>query len=84
MKEMLNLRDFLADDATVGDWNGQEELAAQQVNRITQDLYDAAPDNIEPEELAGVLHQIWDYWGSEDDLLTITNQKIQNYVSKYF
>ena len=84
MKDMLNLRDFMADDTTVGDWEGQEDLAAQQVNRIYQALYDAAPDDIEPEELAGVLKHVWDQWGSEEDLLTITDRQIQEYVSKYF
>ena len=84
MKDMLNLRDYLANDTTVGEWDGKEELAADQVNRIYQALYDAAPSDIEPEELAGVLSHVWDHWGSEEGLLTLTDEQIQEYVSKYF
>ena len=84
MKDMLNLRDFMADETSVGEWSGQEKLAAEQVNRIYQALYDAAPDDIEHEFLAGILSHVWDQWGSEEGLLTITDSQIQEYVSKYF
>jgi hypothetical protein len=64
---MLNLQTFLADDTTVGNWGGQEDLAAEQVNRIIQALYDAASDDIEEEELADVLGRVWDQWGGEEE-----------------
>lgn len=83
-KEMFNLNSVLADSGSVGDWDGQEELAAEQVNRIYQALYDAAPDNIEPDELARIMQYVWDDWGSNEDLLEITDEQIEKYVSGKF
>ena len=43
MKNMVNLRDYLATEHSVGDWQGQEKLVADNVNRLYQAVYGAAP-----------------------------------------
>jgi hypothetical protein len=82
MKSMYNLNNVLATAESVGEWDGQEELAAENVNKIYQAIYAAAPEDIDDTTLYEIMHSVWDDWGSEEELLTITDEQIQEYVQR--
>ena len=79
-KEMFNMNAVRATNDSVGEWDGQEDLAAQQINRIYDALYAAAPDEYNDDQLSELMHSAWDVWGSEEKLLTITDDQIESYV----
>ena len=62
---------------SVGDWGGQEELAARNFDRIIDAINTADPD------LCNVLCKYaWNDWGSDKQLLTITDREIAEYVTQ--
>jgi len=81
-KEMFNMKSVRATNENVGEWDGQEELAADNFNRIQDALYDAAPDEYDDDKLSNLMKSAWDDWGSEETLLTVTDEQISEYVAK--
>ena len=79
-KEMFNMASVKATSDNVGVWDGQEELAAENINRIQDALYEAAPDDYNDDDLHQIMKRVWDDWGSEEALLTITDEQIKYYV----
>ena len=71
-----------ATSRSVGEWEGNEQLAADNVNRIYDAIYDAIDENYDPDNLAQIIHNVWDDWGSEEALLTISDNDIAEYVEK--
>lgn len=82
-KEMFNMNAVRATTDNVGEWDGQEQLAADNCNRIQDAMYDAAPDEYNDDQLHGLMKVIWDCWGSEEDLLTITDDQISKFVRRF-
>lgn len=68
---------------SVGEWDGQEKLAANNFNRIQNALYSAAPDHYDDDQLYELMKHAWDVWGSDENLLTITDEQINEYVERY-
>lgn len=66
----------------VGEWDGQEETAAENFNQIQDALYDAAPDHYNDDQLYELMSTAWDIWGSDEKLLTITDEQIKEYVNR--
>lgn len=80
MKEFVNISDYYADEYSVGEWEGKEKLAASNTNRIYDAVYDAVKYDIDDDDLHDILHRIWDDWGSEESLLSVTDEQINQYV----
>lgn len=72
---------------TVGEWGGQEELACKQINKIRAGIAEAitaiAGEN-EPNQdlMAEAFSRSWNDWGSEEALLTLTDEQIAAYVAR--
>jgi hypothetical protein len=79
MKTPTNIK---ATAGSVGEWDGQEELAADNVNRIYDAIYAAVNDDYDTDKLAQIIHNVWDDYGSDEHLLTITDNEIAGYVSR--
>ena len=82
-KEMFNMNAVQATTDSVGEWDGQEQLAADNCNRIQDAMYDAAPDEYGDDQLHELMKVIWDHWGSRGDLLTVTDEQISEFVKRY-
>jgi hypothetical protein len=83
-KELFNLKSVLATSETVGNWGGQEGLAAEQFNKIIEAIYEVAPDNTYDSKLYEIIKYAWDDWGSKDELLAITEEEIKKYAESWF
>lgn len=81
-KLLVNLDGFLADSHSVGDWNGAEKLAAENINRIYRAVYAAAPEDMDADLLSDILHRVWDDWGSRPGLLDVTDEEIFKYAER--
>ncbi|GAA6204371.1 MULTISPECIES: hypothetical protein [Thalassotalea] len=79
MKEFVVIHDFLVSEAVVGDWDGQEELVAENLNEIYHTLYDYAEEDIEPEVLNQLLALVWENWIGQDALAEIESSDISDW-----
>lgn len=82
-KEMFNMDAVRATTENVGEWDGHEQLAADNCNMIQDAMYDAAPDEYNDDQLHELVKVIWDYWGNREDLLTITDEQVSEFVERY-
>ena len=79
MKEFVVIHDYLVSEAVVGDWEGQEELVAENLNEIYHTLYDYAEEDIEPEVLSELLALVWENWIGQDALAEIESSDISDW-----
>ena len=70
----------LASNETVGDWEGQEELAAEQFNRIIFAIYYIAPNDTDDITMDDLKKDAWNFWGDNAELIELTNEQIAEYV----
>lgn len=71
---------YAATPESVGDWDGEEELAATQVNRIYQAIDRNLPRSVDPRVARNIFNRVWDDWGYDLRLLDITEDDIQQYA----
>ena len=72
MKTMVSLCGYLVTRRSVGDWKGQEKLAAFNLNRIYQAVYDAAPKDIDERTLRKTLLDVRNDWLAGDSSLLLS------------
>lgn len=65
---------------SVGDWDGAEELAATQVNRIYRAIENSLPPSVDPQLAHNIFRRVWDDWGYDMRLLDITDTEIRRYI----
>lgn len=79
---MTTFNQVKATSGSVGEWGGEEQTAADNVNRIYRAIFDAVGDDYDDDRLSQIIHDVWDDWGSDESLLTITDNEIAGYVEK--
>lgn len=84
----MDLNKYLVDASSVGDWGGQEQLAAHNLNRI----YHALDLRICPILIVGderqwnpglygeIMSHVWRDWMHKDMLLNLTDERLKEYV----
>lgn len=73
------------DSDSIGDWDGQEDLAAENLDRIYDFLQNKINElDIDCDYADNLRHRVFDLWGSEPDLLTITDDQIIVFVEGLF
>jgi hypothetical protein len=71
---------YAATPQNVGDWEGCEDLAASQVNRIYMALEQSIPGSIDPQIAANIFTRVWKDWGYDMRLLDLDDGDIYNYT----
>ncbi len=79
MKEFVVIHDFLVSHEIVGDWEGEEEAVAENVNEFYHTIYQLAEDDINPDELTFLLNLVWDHWIGQDHLADIEHDEIYDW-----
>ena len=84
----MDLNKYLVDASNVGDWGGDEQLAADNLNRIykaldlriTPLLIVGKEQQWDPELYDEIMSHVRDAWMNKDRLLKLTEEQIKNYV----
>lgn len=90
IKEVINYKETYGPESeyatpeTVGDWEGDEETAASQFNKIIDAIYEAASDDTNDSKFFTICKAAWDDWGSEEKLFTLTDEEIKAYAEGWF
>jgi hypothetical protein len=79
MKEFVIIHDFLVSEAVVGDWDGQEEQVAENINEIYHTLYHLAEEDIAPDVLNQLLALVWDTWIGQEVLVDLEADDIYDW-----
>jgi len=69
---------FSHDD--IGDWEGEEELATQQLNWIMLTLETTFQDMISAQSITSLKSRVWRDWSKDTRILSINAQDVMNYV----
>lgn len=85
---MMSLSKYLCNAKSVGDWNGQEQRAAENINRIYRALDEhlfhilvmGDEQHYHPDIYNAVMSRVWDDWRGKPALLTLTNDAIEEYI----
>ncbi|WAJ69291.1 hypothetical protein [Catenovulum adriaticum] len=59
MKELISVHHYLVGADDLADWHENNELAADNYNQVIHTVYQMADDDIETEQLEGLLEQVW-------------------------
>ncbi|WP_394173215.1 hypothetical protein [Thalassotalea litorea] len=76
MKELVVIHDFLVSEEVVGDWDGEEEVAAEKLNLIYHTIYQMAEEDIDPQQLTFLLELVWDTWIGQEHLAEVEEDEI--------
>ncbi|WP_448564264.1 hypothetical protein [Thalassotalea ganghwensis] len=79
MKELVVIYDYLVSEEVVGDWDGDEEAACENINEIYHTLYDYAEDDIAPDELIQLLELVWEHWIGQESLPELESADISDW-----
>jgi len=63
----------------IGEWDGEEEYAAKQLNNMLATMDMILPEHVSISLCAAMRAKIWDDWGSKTKILNITQNEIMSY-----
>lgn len=81
MYDVIDIHEFLFEANEVGEWEGEEELAADNINRIYHKVYEMVDPTIDPELFRAMLEAIWPYWQFQPGLLELDEELIAHFVT---
>lgn len=85
---MMTLSKYLCNATTVGDWNGLEQRAADNLNRLYHALDECLfrvlvmgdEKHYHPEIYDAVMSRVWDDWRNNPALLTLSPEGLEKYI----
>lgn len=80
MEPMIDIHEFLFEVGEVGEWEGQEEVAAENINRIYHCLCEKVDPEIDPELLRHMMESVWPYWQHQPGLVELDDETIEHFV----
>ncbi|NRA61080.1 MAG: hypothetical protein HRU25_09265 [Psychrobium sp.] len=81
MYDVIDIHEFLFDSSEVGPWEGEEELACENINRIYHYLYQVVDPSTDIDLFRDMLEAIWPYWQHQPGLLEVDEDLIQHFVT---
>ena len=77
---MRYLEQLAVTPETMGDWDGEEDLAAMQVNRILQAIDRVLPEDLDVGQVESIFYRVWSDWSYDLRLLDVNEQDIRRYA----
>ncbi|SHG88866.1 hypothetical protein [Ferrimonas marina] len=84
MKEFVAVHTYLMEPYEVGEWEGQEALAAENINRLYHAVYDMADNDIDVALLEQMLESVWPTWQFNPQLLELDDDMLDAFVEALF
>ncbi|NRA83820.1 MAG: hypothetical protein HRU22_08650 [Gammaproteobacteria bacterium] len=81
MYDQLDINEFLFDITQVGNWEGEEELASDNINRVYHRLFETASDDTEITLFREMLDAIWPYWQHQPGLVELDDELIDHFIA---
>lgn len=81
MYDIVDIHEFLFDASEVGEWEGEEELAAENINRIYHHFYETVDPTTDINLFREMIEAIWPYWQYQPGLLEVDEELIVHFVT---
>lgn len=81
MYDIVDIHEFLFDASEVGEWEGEEELAAENINRIYHYFFQTVDNNIDVSLFREMIEAIWPYWQYQPGLLEVDDEMVAHFVT---
>jgi hypothetical protein len=81
MYDIVDIHEFLFDAGEVGEWEGEEELAAENINRIYHHFYVTVDPTTDLNLFREMIEAIWPYWQYQPGLLEVDEELIVHFVT---
>ncbi|MCH8538720.1 MAG: hypothetical protein LAT66_13240 [Alkalimonas sp.] len=83
MKALLEVRDYLFSPHDVGDWEGEEELVADQLNAIYHAVWPLIPDDTPTGEVESLLSLLWQQLANDNLILEASEDELIDWAIAY-
>ncbi|MDE3273240.1 hypothetical protein [Pseudoalteromonas sp. G4] len=83
MKDWLSVQDYLFGIDQVGDWEGQEEAVAENLNELIHCAWQALPDEADAETIDRIIEGIWEHLRGDTALLDAEHEELIDWVLHY-
>lgn len=83
MKVLLEVRDYLFSPQDVGDWEGEEELVADQLNAIYHAVWPLIPEDTPTAEVESLLSLLWQQLANDNLILEASEDELIEWAIAY-
>ncbi|MGB1296842.1 MAG: hypothetical protein ACPG8A_01145 [Psychrobium sp.] len=81
MYDRVDIHQFLFEPSEVGEWEGEEELAAENINRIYHHLFSVIEESTDLDLFMQMIDAVWPYWQYQPGLLEVDDELIAHFVT---
>ena len=81
MYDHLDINEFLFDVTEIGDWEGEEETAVDNINLVYHRLFETASDDTDIVLFREMLEAIWPYWQHQPGLVELDDELIDHFIA---
>jgi len=83
MKDLLNVQDFLFSDRDVGDWEGNEELVAENLNELIHIAWSQLPEDLSCDKIEEIINSIWQHLRGDTAILETDFEELIDWVNQH-
>lgn len=83
MKALMLVQDYLFSPRDVGDWDGEEELVADQMNAIYHAVWPLIPDDTATSQVESLLSQLWQQLSADSLLLEASEDELIDWSTAF-
>ncbi len=83
MKDLLNVQDFLFAEKDVGDWEGDEEQVAENLNELIHIAWEQLPDDLSCEKIEHIINNIWQQLRGDTAIVESDFEELIDWVNQY-
>lgn len=80
---MLNVQDFLVSLHDVGDWEGNEEQVAENLNELIHVAWHLLPEDLPCGEIEKIINDIWQQLRGDTAILEADFEELLDWVTQY-
>ena len=80
---MLHVQDFLVSLHDVGDWEGQEEQVAENLNELIHVAWQCLPEDLPCNEIETIINGIWQHLRGDTAIIEADFDELLDWVTQY-
>ena len=83
MKDWLSVQDYLFGADQVGDWEGQEETVAENLNELIHIAWQKLPDDTDADKIEKIIEGIWQHLRGDLAIIEAEQEELIDWVLHY-
>jgi hypothetical protein len=83
MKDWLSVQDYLFESTQVGDWEGQEQTVAENLNELIHIAWQQLPEETDADTIDGIINGIWQSLRGDVAIIEAEQDELIDWVLHY-